>query len=306
MDLGAFVALPPAAAYILGLIAFWMQLSVAYTFSESWTTWYAATLAPKLLVIGIGITVIAQAISLSALITVFLLFFAKYRTKQEERPDPKAEPMPAFLYKALPIIVAALALDLLSVSFIGDSFNTDFGLQFLLVPIVMLYLLFVYIQFRHDLGLGTLKKALSYYPRWSLEVPVIIFLLLMVLFTFYPTNISTPCLTSQRYVGPAIIEDNTITVKSEGRLVAHTNGYWYVFDESNNLVAIPDNNANSMKISGALYEPQLPSILTLPVQLVGNGLAWLFPGLAGSPEQDTPSKAKVENNPSAPASEACF
>lgn len=302
VDLGAFFAVPPAVAYVLGLIAFWMQLSVAYTFSEAWTTWYAAILAPKLLIVGIGIAVIGRAISLAITLAWILLVIAKHRTAKEDRPEPQRDLTTAMVYRILPTMMLLLALDLVLVTFLSQSFNTDFGLRFALIPVVLLYTLFVYFQFRQGSGFSHIKAVLSYFPRWSLETPLIAFLLLLVVFTFYPTDVSTPCFTNRPYEEPENARDNSFPTGQQGRLIAHTDGYWYVFDRRGDLLAIPDAERDSVEISGAFYDSQPP----LPFRLAGRGLVWIIPGLEDSSDQNTPSSAEVENNPSAPVSEACF
>lgn len=302
VDLGAFIALPPAAAYVLGLIAFWMQLSVAYTFSEAWTTWYATILAPKLLIVGVGVAVLGRAISLTIALAWILLVIAKYRTAKDKRPDWQADPKTAVVYKMTPIIMFTLALDLVLVTFLSDPFNTDFGLRFLLIPVVVLYLLFAYFLFRQGAGFDSIKTACAHFPRWSFEAPLVAFLLLLVVFTFYPTDVSTPCLTTRTYEEPAAAQDNSFPITREGRLIAHTDGYWYVFSETGDLVAIPDAERDSMEISGAVYDSQPP----LPFRLVGRGIVRIIPGLDGSSNQDASSNVEAERNPFAPASEACF
>jgi hypothetical protein len=89
VELAAFVALPPAVAYVLGLGALWIQLSAEYDDLGIYTTWYAASLVPKAAVAGQGIEVLWKALPPTVIVAGVSLLVARVRlihkTPREQR-----------------------------------------------------------------------------------------------------------------------------------------------------------------------------------------------------------------------------
>lgn len=90
VELAALVALPPALAYALGVLALWVQISTAYDPIDAWTNWQAATMAARPFVAGLGVGVLLRALAFSLLAGAVLLgaWWAFVRFCREDGPFP--------------------------------------------------------------------------------------------------------------------------------------------------------------------------------------------------------------------------
>ena len=99
---------------------------------------------------------------------------------------------------------------------------------------------------RHRGGV-VVKQALDYYPSRLYSVVSLVGILLVVIFMFFPgKELQLPCLIRE------VSEDGMNVV--EGRLVAHADGYWWVFDESGSLMAIPNDGQARFEVEEPIGE----------------------------------------------------
>jgi hypothetical protein len=117
VELAALIALPLTLAYAFGVVALWVQLSTRYQYFDAWSYWYAATLAPKPVVAGLGVRVLIRAFSLSLLIGgVSLLVAWPFVRRRRKRRCP-ADHGPYRWTLVLPVLVISIAFFLVPISF---------------------------------------------------------------------------------------------------------------------------------------------------------------------------------------------
>jgi hypothetical protein len=250
VELAAFIAVPPTLAYAFGVGALWVQLTTAYSFSDAWTTWHAATMATKPVTAGLGVGVLLRAFSFSLLFGGVLLLVAwpfVRKTKKRCSSNENQRFWPSLL---VPLLCLSLVLYFAIFSFPGDTFPIVPNLRVIGIP-VLAYLLCLYVLW--VLGpeeRSLINRVFAYYPRPLYSIISFIAILLVVFFMLYPGELQLPCLTREISEGDVLDGEVLTAERAEeldaeitvGRLIAHANGYWHVFDESGELTAIPNND----------------------------------------------------------------
>lgn len=79
-------------------------------------------------------------------------------------------------------------------------------------------------------------RIFAFYPRALYAGVALVAVALVVFSALFPGELRLPCLTRQT-VAPT--EERLGTERVEGRLVAHADGHWWVFDAEGKLAAIP-------------------------------------------------------------------
>lgn len=246
MELAALVAVPPALAYALGALALWVQLSTAYDSSDAWTNWQAATLATKPFVAALGFGVLLRALTFSLLAGATLLTvrwaFVRYRREEEPLPGSVFVPLAFFTLGGFLAVLGGLP---------NDTVPAVPNLRTIGVP-VALYLLFLcWPLLSGPQQRSFVVRVVAFYPRVLYVLAALAAVAFLVFFALFPGELRLPCLTRQLAEGD-VVDGEVLTApraeelgfeQTEGRLVAHADGHWWVFDEEGRFAAIPDGDA---------------------------------------------------------------
>lgn len=260
VDIAAFIALPPAIAYAIGVVALWLQLSAVYNgFStDAWITWQAAMMASKPLAAGMGIRALLATVALSLLTTALAMFIYQIyvRASTERIQALSVFPPLICLVIGMGLILPSGVLEGVS-SRISSSPNSESytpivsQLRTLVMPmsVLLLYILWGFLS--GVLRLPTIRRALGYYPRKLYAAILPIALLFLLVSFLFPGQLQLPCLVKQLSAGD-VLNGEVLTAPeakeldgtvAQGRLVAHTEGQWWIFDSEGRFTSISDNQS---------------------------------------------------------------
>ena len=246
VELAALVALPPALAYALGVVALWVQLSNVYLFSDGWTFWQAATMATKPVVAGFGVGIMLRALTFSVLLSAIVLLawwlFEFFYRKKTSYPFAWSLPLTS--------LTVGMALLLLGGIFGNSPVPTVPILRTVGVPIALYLLLLCLPWFLGPAQRFVVSQIFAFYPRILYAIISVVAVAFTVLSTLLPGDLELlPCLTRQLDEGYE---------QTEGRLVALADGYWWVFDENGRFTAIPNDDTARMIVEDPRDGPPSP------------------------------------------------
>lgn len=259
VEFAAFIAVPPALFYILGLGALWIQLSSEYDSSGLYNTWYAASLVPRSVAAGYGAGVIWRGIVISSGLAFLLLFVAYLVIRSRGSDRIQLGGYPLWIPLILPMILATIAL-LLGAAGYSESIVRVPAFR-LVGGILVAYFLWFYLFWSLGMeGRTFLKMVFSYYPKGLYNVIAVVSILCVGASVLFPGDGSLPCLWREpaqgdvvdgKVLSPERAEELKDFRTLEGGFLAHSEGYWYVFDEKE-VRAIPDDEATRI-VEGKFY-----------------------------------------------------
>ena len=232
VEFAALVALPPTLAYALGVMALWVQISTAYDSTDAWTNWQAATVATKPFVAGLGVGVLLRALAF-ALLGGGALFAGWWMFVRFGR---KTTPFPLSGVVALTCLSVGLILGVLG-GFSNDTVPLVPNLRTIGVPVALYLMLLCWPLLSGPEQRSFFGRVLAFYPRALYAGVALMAVALVVSFALFPGELRLACLTRQ-VVTPT--EERLGVERTEGRLVAHADGHWWVFDAEGTFAAIPD------------------------------------------------------------------
>jgi hypothetical protein len=241
-DLAALIAGAGVAIYVLGLIGLAIPIRRMYTNDLS-TAWYAASLVPRTVVAGQGVRIWLQRPTLSTL-GVLLVLIAVQATLSQ-------------IPKLLGTVVLALLAGFISHGWYATPESTTTRREFLdgvlVGAFVWLMLLLVF---------GQLSSAIQPGSGIPPDLENVAALVRAIVFSFVasfvaqlrPATTAAPPLPTVRITRQDTEpEEETII---EGALVAHSDGFWHLFNEHSELLSIPDEKVLEARTGGkALTSP---------------------------------------------------
>lgn len=255
VELAAFVAVPPALAYTLGLGVLWVQLANEYDSESRYATWYAASLAPTTVAAGFGIGVIWKAL-VASLATAFLLLIIYWLAKRRSSSDSQS------VRGTFWVPFGSLVLGLM-LGAAGAAINTTppvFSLRVFSGFIVVYLLMFYVFWGLGDESRSAVRNVVAFYPNLLYKTIGALGIIWIGVFLLFPGESRPPCIWKADPQGEVVeaevpleqqaTEPNQWTL--EGGLVAHTDSTWYMFDEDKRLKAVPDGEARRL-VAGEFY-----------------------------------------------------
>lgn len=246
-DLAAILTAAGVTVYVLGLVGLALPIRRAFTGDLS-TAWYAVALVPKTVVAGQGVriwlalpvgltavllvlsTLVPSQVLVVVLVVVFLWVWGRSRRKEMENQD--------FYLLYLPLwLVAGLAI--------------GYGRCFLPSP----------------WQVCDVPSFLSFLPS---DGPALVGILLVFLASFLlglPAAIAADHSLPEVKItqkdqdrGEKVPDTPKGNQDAEGKdseqpkgyLVAHSDGFWHLFDKNKNLLSIPDDEVASVRVVGKL------------------------------------------------------
>jgi hypothetical protein len=271
----SLVTIVGAATYVTGLLAFWGPIRRAYT-HDFVTAWHATSLVPRVVIAGQGVKELLLPCLILALIgsviaLAFMYQFWLFRNRRGTVGSLLAGLVSWFIYSNVVLLFLGkyfLGLGLLDFyargykesPYYAWTHGTPFDwMPFFLLAIVMGCILgATYIVARLFIRrvrnssdglqatsfLGYLEGILR--PLWrrprrhfvaalALMFGALFFWVLFISISYSPPPLATVEISGTR---PA-----------EGKLVTHTDGFWYIFDSEGGLVAIPDIEVKTARVS---------------------------------------------------------
>lgn len=262
VELAAFVAVPPALLYVLGLAAFYLGLSSEYDNAGLNATWYAASLVPKTAAAGYGVGVVWKGLIAASLAASVLLFVAYWPLRWRASKSPHVGRYPYWLPILVPIGLLLVA-GLLWIA--GSTEGGTLLVSNLRISGALLvgYFLPLFLLWRVNAEERQLVRTVfAFYPRVLYEVVASVAIICVVASALFPGEARLPCLYRETVAGdvqdgevlsPERAEELGDLRTLEGGFLTRSEGRWYVFDrETLDLKAIPDDEASRF-LRGAFY-----------------------------------------------------
>jgi hypothetical protein len=280
----AFLAEAASAAYILGFLALFIPIAATHASTTLITALYATTLASKNLLIVLGVTqLLLPSISfwlsyeLAVLFAAFGIWLFSWGRLEDRMRRFRSH---LELAKLVQWIIPTTALTGWFTAFIFPFFNRvpfinwdeivaqlinrplfRMGLFFIIISVMVLVIgwgLFneeppvSYSDFEGDQRLSQvwrnqIRRRYLERPRQALRTAM------LYLIIFFFLALSASCLLTPNaplpWVEMMTTKDSAKDYPDEGWLVAHSDGYWHVFNKEGVLVAIPDDKMQRVRVT---------------------------------------------------------
>ncbi len=267
VELSALFAVIATTVYVVGLFALWIPLATQITHDFS-TSWYAVSLMPQITVVGQGVKALLgyPLLIASALIAFpFLMsIFVEPLVRKLVRPLNK----PAVAVSSKVQVFGSLRNHFRPV-FVRPHFESytewwdwyrGFGVGHLFFAIVGLslpllggwswfnYAAFVLTTIGSWIGADWIMRSLDGVHEAAPRIRSRRWFFRGLVCTYATLIISTFLLAGDEKPALPYATTEFEEVK-EGLLVAHSDGYWYLFDEEGQLRAVPDDEAGAIQVS---------------------------------------------------------
>jgi hypothetical protein len=200
-----------AIVYPIGFIQLVARVGFGTTNDFS-TAWLVASLIPPVQVAGQGVKALAELWVGLFIVPVAWLMSSRLRQAQSFKQAVLTEEAPWMLIS----IGVFLAAGVIGLVLIGHSWRHASDVAVGVVELVLLFLLF------------RTRQSRGAFAHWTIVLAIVYvgIVLISIIVAFYEHDPSLPHVD----VGT-----------TSGRLVAHSDRYWYVLTDSGQLVAIPDS-----------------------------------------------------------------
>jgi hypothetical protein len=218
-QLSAVVAGLAALTYVLGLLVLWVPIARTYT-GDLTTAWHAVALVPRPVVAGLGVGQLLPAPTLTlAAFAAFVLGLAYVGLLGHRRWGERAVKWIVGIYAVVIMIVVVVFVELV-------NSRATYPLLAALAATIAFGLIRGFV------------RGLSHERYWWVGLAVFI----TVLYVGSAVNVAF----SAPPLPPVEI---SATTETKGRLLAHTEGFWYVFNQEGDLIAIPDGEVKTVRVS---------------------------------------------------------
>lgn len=264
LELAAFVTLPPTIAYCLGALGLWIHLAEIYTSNLGVSDlWFAVSLVPNAVIAGFGFRIIWYVLPI-ILGFAGISFAVIVWVRRHNLPKV---PLIGLGVTLIPLCLLTLAL---WISQVGNTTSFPVPALRIVVGLLFLYALGFYLFWSGDRSTREVtKKVLSIYPRTAYTINAVVGLIALAYTVLFTYQTPLPCLVQQLVKEDVVAVNNPAVVQGrakppedpsnftglfspEGRLLAHSQGYWYVLDNNGLLRAIPGNDSSVMTIEESL------------------------------------------------------
>jgi hypothetical protein len=259
-----FLAVLGAMIYVLGLLALLLPIAQSYTHDFA-TAWYAASLAPTTLVAGLGVkslfgmplaalvawglTVIGHRfVALSLLSSETLTTVDAFLSLITRRIRTRRIFYSVWNYVTMSAVTVSVVMFWLAVFGVVSlpSFIPSFKLTgFVVLLVVIITLSYVGLATKEGKeAFGLRFEEEEVLPKLASRSSLVKFISLLFLWLFALGTLSAV------YTGPALPTiEITSTYETRGTLLAHTDRFWYLFDQDGELIAIPDDAVKTVQVS---------------------------------------------------------
>jgi hypothetical protein len=260
VQVSALVTAFAALIYVLGIVALWMPIARAFTNDFS-TALYAVSLMSRTVVAGQGVrSLFGPALVITLYLLLYYLLMAVQLELYIRAFDRKPRKWLRRFFNLWLLVVGSLAIGGVLEPYVfppssgpasvPGSENLVLALQIASFALYLfgLTVLTVAYKFREgNWGWGTFgreyeKGSLISSSWWRKKV-----LPYVVLFSLFVVLSSFPLAAAQDPPLPQIRVDGTS--KTEGYLLVHSDGFWYLFDKEGDLLAIPDSEVKTVRIA---------------------------------------------------------
>lgn len=260
MELSAVFGVLAATVYIVGLFALWIPIATQITHDFS-TSWYAVSLMSRMDVIGRGVKLLGIPLLVGLAVPAFFYLapavarlenWTSRRIRKGKKgaadliyPGYNRRQFDSFLEwyeqerSGLRFLLVLYA-SLFAASLIWSRF-TDILSPLLIIRLGIIgavgYASGDFMGRAAPLGTGSVLRVLSW--KWFFRALAVLYIGVVV-----ATFIAIADLD------PPLLHVSTESQQGDGnRLVAHADGYWHVFDKDGNLLAIPDDDAGTVRVT---------------------------------------------------------
>jgi hypothetical protein len=233
-EASALLAVVGVGVYVLGLLALRVPLSRTYT-GDYAASWYAVSLVPRTTVVGQGLVLLGFPLLLTLVASLLFVFqqlgVMAFGSRFAERQAI------AFALGLTVVALAASAIIILLAPLLPEFSVLEWAL--LGLPAALVWGLAYWTRTIQLSRGGWLPEVTSARALWRLAVFGLAPLVFVVAFTIAATRGEPPLSAVQ-------IDAST---RVEGKLLAHVDRFWYVFDEHGTLVAVPNREVTEVRIS---------------------------------------------------------
>lgn len=218
-QLSAVLAVLAALTYLLGLLVLWLPIARTHT-DDLTTAWHAVSLVPRPVVAGLGVGQLLPVPTLTvAAFAAFVLVLAFVGLNVGRRWGERAVKWRVGISTVIVGVVVVAFVELVNP-------RTAYPLIAASAALVALGWIRGFI--------GGLSHERYWWVPWTVFITV--------LYAGSAVNIVS------RAPPLPPVEIRT-TTETQGNLLAHTEGFWYVFNSEGDLIAIPDDEVKSVRIS---------------------------------------------------------
>jgi hypothetical protein len=258
-DYSALIAIVAAAIYVLGLFSLLVPIMNAYEGGFT-SAWYAVSLVPRNLIAGQGLRQLVfgpimyfVAFFVAFAITTAIIIFWPPSAAQEETEEigrTRPRDLIEFLLKFITVTLSVLVTTASALSAIEDLLSAAVSLVpreisaasasvvlALATPILVGTAVGVYVGRNRGTDVG-LRGAI--FIHHSVRAPILTGLVVAFLAAYVIAGFREPPLPTVH-----ISWDKGST---RGELLAHADGFWYVYNDENRLEAIPDDKVDEVGV----------------------------------------------------------
>lgn len=263
-ELSALIAVVGGLIYLLGIFAFVFPISRVYTKDFS-MTWHATSLVPKTVVAGHGLQQMLIEpllfISFIVLLTWALgITLINFSYLKGLILDSRASRLWSMITAIVIILVVLGGLYFFVSGVLGSLTAVAFSAGLILLVLPRWFFTLQNMRGHSDTGspssairpsLGGAILSDTTFRRQMIVSVAIIF------FVFFAGNATIVYERGEPPVLPVEITRATIGEGEEeithirGSFLAHTEGFWYMFDQDDNLIAVPDSEIKKIQISAS-------------------------------------------------------
>jgi hypothetical protein len=260
-EVSALLAVFGAMTYVLGLFALWVPIARAYTHDFT-SAWYAASLVPKTIIAGQGVKELLGLPLFTVLGVVVVIMIRQLTLRSDEDTAEAAFRrfswfliaitaicVPFFGYYPLFKTLTSSAMEGSYVDVLGvylEHFRYIQNYAAAWVVLLGASLTALYLSYNREF-LGLQLSSENPLPKVTDRRLVLSSFALVFGLSFLGGFVNTS-LYSQP---PMPTVEITGTSKVEGALLTHTEGFWYVFNQDGELIAIPDDEVKTVRVSPA-------------------------------------------------------
>jgi hypothetical protein len=218
-QLSAVLAGLAALTYVLGLLVLWVPIARTYT-GDLTTAWHAVSLVPRPVVAGLGVGQLLPVPTLTLVgYAAVVLMFASVGWYAVDRWGERAVWWIVGIFAVVVVAVAGVFTEL-----VGSRGAYPF------LGAVAASIAFSFIR-RFIPGLSHERY------QW---VVLVVFITVLYVGSAVNVAFSAPPL-------PPV--EISATTKTKGTLLTHTDGFWYVFNREGDLIAVPDDEVKTVRVS---------------------------------------------------------
>ena len=240
-EISALLAVAAIGVYIVGLFALFFPISRTFT-GDFTTAWYVVSLVPRTMVAGQGVRQVLAYPALSVFV-ITVIYLSVGFLKKKLRVNPLVAAFVVFVV----IAISSLAY-LVWVVFTAEPSEPVYSRSNLTEAGISIFG-FLVVLVGDFLAGGLIYQGIEfveghYLPRLTNSQYLLRGLAVQIVAAFIMASLNAvikdPPLPKVSLTGASI---------TNGALITHSEGFWYVFDREGTLQAIPDNEAGTVRVA---------------------------------------------------------